>query len=72
MSIRTFRRSTALGVAVTAMSVLALSACGSSGGGSAPPTSTSTATVAPITKDASLAALVPAQYAPGRTIAVPD
>lgn len=70
MSISMLRRSTTL-VGLAAISVLALAACGSSSSGSgSSPTGSSTTSVAPITKDATLAALVPATYAPGGTITV--
>ena len=70
MSVRTFRRST-VGVAVAACAALVLAGCGSdaSDGDAASSPSASSTEIA-ITKDATLAALVPSALAPGGTIEV--
>jgi len=63
VSIRIQRRTAVIGAALATASFLALAACGSSGGSSAGSTPTSTTSAAPITKDATLAALLPASVA---------
>jgi polar amino acid transport system substrate-binding protein len=67
VSIRSFRRPVTL-VAVTALAAFGLAACGSSGGSEAESSPSASATVSPIEKDATLAALVPSSV--GGTIEV--
>ena len=71
MSVRTFRRSTVVGIALVATAALSLSACGSdSDDASSGASPSASSTEIAITKDATLAALVPASLAPGGTIEV--
>jgi len=71
VSVRTFRRSTVVGIALVATAALSLSACGSdSDDASSGASPSASSTEIAITKDATLAALVPASLAPGGTIEV--